>query len=74
MKPSVYRVEINGATHPSWESKRYTTTGTGAGYELRLYNLGRDNSTLPGSEICFLARGACNSLSALCKTSVGECK
>ncbi|KAG2446838.1 hypothetical protein HYH02_008398 [Chlamydomonas schloesseri] len=73
VKSNIAGVTINGKSWPSWNPYPHPS-GSGTGYELKVYNLKASNATFPGSKICITTKAPCSSLKDLCSSSPsGEC-
>ncbi|KXZ53552.1 hypothetical protein GPECTOR_6g468 [Gonium pectorale] len=64
-KQNVLQVTVNNRTHASWSPYQHDT-GSGYGYELKIYNLGFSNATFPGSKICVTTRSPCAGPDDIC--------
>ncbi|KAG2494165.1 hypothetical protein HYH03_007800 [Edaphochlamys debaryana] len=60
-KKNVLGVTLNGRSWDNWRPYSYLK-----GNELKIYNLGRNNNTFPGLEICVLHRAPCLTSTQLC--------
>ncbi|GFR49786.1 hypothetical protein Agub_g11720, partial [Astrephomene gubernaculifera] len=69
IKSNIPRVTVNGQLYTSWNTYSHNTT-FGAGYELKLYNLGMRNATFVGTQICITTKKPCSTFGDLCYSSV----
>ncbi|KAG2423930.1 hypothetical protein HYH02_015269 [Chlamydomonas schloesseri] len=73
VKSNIAGVTVNGKSWPSWNPYPHPS-GSGTGYELKVYNLKASNATFPGTKVCITTKAPCSSLKDLCSSSPsGEC-
>ncbi|KXZ47998.1 hypothetical protein GPECTOR_31g362 [Gonium pectorale] len=58
-KSYITKVTVDGKTHFSWNTLSHATPSGGTGYELKIYNLGMSNASLPGSQVCVYSQRPC---------------
>ncbi|PNH02613.1 hypothetical protein TSOC_011393, partial [Tetrabaena socialis] len=65
-KAVVTKVTVNTRSYPSWNT--YSQNG-GSGFEIKIYNLRRSNSTFPGTSICIQTKAPCRTVYDICRSS-----
>ncbi|GFR45722.1 hypothetical protein Agub_g7137, partial [Astrephomene gubernaculifera] len=69
-KANIVSVTVDGKLHLSWNTYTHSP-----GYELKIYNLNRNNATFAGIPICITTTSSCASWSDICYSStLGTCR